>query len=86
MKFYDLAPVLHKGTLVELAGEDVPSSDNPNIYVGNIEDAPKDLISHIEDLEVVAVDASSENEYTVRVELAGLRHEKLPEHLQNLAD
>lgn len=86
MRFYDLAPVLHKGTLVEIAGESVPNSNNPNIYVGNIEEAPSDLIKYIENLEVVAVDASGENEYTVRVELAGLRHEKLPEHLQNLAD
>lgn len=86
MKFYDLAPVLHKGTLVELAGEGAPNSDNPNVYVGNIEEAPKDLIEYIEDLEVVALDASDENEYTVRIELSGLHHADLPKHLQNLAD
>ncbi len=86
MKFNELLSVLHKGTLVEIGGQGVPDSNNPNIYSGNVEEMPKELVNILNDAEVAAVDASSTNEYTVRVEVCGVRLNDLPEHLQHLMD
>ena len=81
MTFAELRPVLHTGTLVEIGGQGVPDDNNPNVFSDNIERLPEELLNIIEGYEVVAIDT-----YTVRIELAELHLNELPEHLQHLLD
>ena len=82
MIFAELLPVLHTGTLVEIGGQGVPDDGNPNVFSDNIERLPEELLSIIKGYEVVAIDTSGVDAYTVRIELAELHLNELPEHLQ----
>lgn len=86
MIFAELLPVLHTGTLVEIGGQGVPDDGNPNVFSDNIERLPEELLSIIKGYEVVAIDTSGVDAYTVRIELAELHLNELPEHLQPLLD
>ena len=86
MTFAELRPVLHTGTLVEIGGQGVPDDNNPNVFSDNIERLPEELLSIIKGYEVVAIDTSGVDAYTVRIELAVLHLMELPEHVQHLLD
>ena len=61
--------------------------NNPNVFSDNIERLPVELLSIIEEYEVVAIDTSGVDACTVRVELTERNLSELPEHFtQRLLD
>ena len=86
MTFAELRRVLHTGTLVEIGGQGVPDDNNPNVFSDNIERLPEELLNIIEGYEVVAIDTSGVDAYTVRIELAELHLNGVPGRLQHLLD